>query len=572
MRMKKTNSTTETDVGKSYPDGQAARLHKIILDTNIFVLVGIVLLLIFVAANVYLSKVSDEQLQDTMYLNQYRLASKTLTASVQSYAVTGDKTFYDNYMKELNDDKNRDIAWAGLKKNNLKTTEWSMLNEIANLSNGLVPTEEKAMEKAAAGDTAAASALVFGNDYEDTVSKINENTNECITSIQSRMSSKKKVISAVMYISMVVFAAAFMAIVRRIYTTTDFSRKELLVPIQKVSKQMKELAQGSFDNHMDLVEDDSEVGDMVSSINFMNNNIKSMIHELSDTLSQMGQGNYNVGLTHEYVGEFEKIKDSMLHIISDTKNTLGTIKTAADEIGGGSGQLAQAATDLAEGCTSQAHRISEATVMIDEMTQSMIEKAADAKKTAELSTEAAKVVQEGNAKMQELKSAIGEISARSEEIGSIIAVIEDIAEQTNLLSLNASIEAARAGEAGKGFAVVAEQVKNLAEQSTKAAGETTELIQASVEAVKKGILIAGETEQNMGEVMSGAEQSTRNLIDMAEKLQLEVENIKKIDKNISNVAEIVDNNSASSEETAAISEEQSAQVQLMVQMMEKFQI
>ena len=174
--------------------------------------------------------------------------------------------------------------------------------------------------------------------------------------------------------------------------------------------------------------------------------------------------------------------------------------------------------------------------------------------------------------MQELKVAINEISECSKEIHSIIEVIEDIAEQTNLLSLNASIEAARAGEAGKGFAVVAEQVKHLAEQSTQAAGETTRLIQNTIDAVDRGIVIADATEANMTDVMQGAKGATEKMIEIAESLGKEVESIQLIDKNISHIAEIVDNNSASSEETAAISEEQSAQVQTMVHMVEKFQV
>lgn len=107
---------------------------------------GIVFWVIFVGLSVYSDQCRNEQLENTVYLNQYRLGSKILTASVQSYAVTGDSTYSDNYNKELNEDKNRDIAWDGLKGNHLKSSEWAELEHIAEMSNGLVPLKEKAME------------------------------------------------------------------------------------------------------------------------------------------------------------------------------------------------------------------------------------------------------------------------------------------------------------------------------------------------------------------------------------------------------------------------------------------
>ena len=114
--------------------------------------------------------------------------------------------------------------------------------------------------------------------------------------------------------------------------------------------------------------------------------------------------------------------------------------------------------------------------------------------------------------------------------------------------------------------------KNLAEQSTEAAGETTKLIESTIDAVNKGIAIAEETEASMDQVMEEAEASTKRMVDMAQALQAEVSSVQQIDENIAHVAGIVDNNSASSQETAAVSEEQSAQAQTMVQLMHQFQI
>lgn len=562
----------QESVNQLYPNGQVAQLNKVVKSTNRFVKLGVVLLAVYVFLNAWLMIMNAQQLESTMYLNQYRLGSKTLTSEVQSYAVTGKQVYYDNYMKELNEDKNRDIAWAGLQENGLTDEEWAAMEHIAELSNGLVPLEEEALELAAAGKTEEASELVFGDEYEATIQQINSETEGCIAAIQARMSQSQTNLNVAMLISLVIFIVSFVIIVRKIAATTNFAKTELLVPIVKVSEQMQVLAQGEFHHELDLKMDESEVGEMVRSISFMKENFTNMISEISEVLGSMGQGNYNVSVTQTYVGEFVKIKESLEQIIVDMKGVLSTLQDAATEIDAGSDQLSHAAIDLAEGCTVQAGQVSEVAGMIEQMTNSMEQKAQEAQDTVQISTNAGEMLLVGNQKMQELKVAIGDISKCSEEIRTIIGTIEDIASETNLLSLNASIEAARAGEAGRGFAVVAEQVKKLAEESTQAAGETRDLIQTTIEAVEKGIMIADETASNMDEVMSGAREATEMMSQMAVALREEANKMQQIDENIAKVAEVVDNNSAASEETAAVSEEQSAQVATMVQMIEKFEI
>ena len=547
-------------------------LQRISQKTYVIVYAGIIFLLIFIGLYAYSNQSRSEQLENTVFLNQYRLGSKILTASVQSYAVTGIQDYYDNYFKELNEDKNRDIAWQGLQDNHLKEDEWATLQQIADMSNGLVPLEEEAMDAVAAGDLQTAQDAVFGTTYEDTVAQISSLTDDCINKIQNRMQRKQSVLNIIMLISIFAFTVSFIVIVEQIKKIMQFSRRELLLPIIKVSDLVKNLAQGNFQNETDMREDESEVGIMIASINFMNQNFTKMISEISNVLDKMGNGNYTVSLQEQYVGDFIAIKDSMEKIIEDTRHTLTTIRNSANEIGGGSEQLANAATDLAEGCTTQAAQVSEVSEAVDHMAKIMEEKAKDAADAVSLSTHAGEVLMESNAKMQELEEAISEINHCSDQIRDIIGVIEDIASQTSLLSLNASIEAARAGEAGRGFAVVAEQVKNLAEQSTQAAGETTKLIENTVQAVEKGITISDEAVANMNDVMVSAKEATDKMSEMAETMRRESDSMRSINDSVSKVAEIVDSNSAASEETAAVSEEQTAQVQTMVQMMDQFEI
>ena len=570
---KKSGAKAAVDNGLDKKLSQEARLKSLTQRMYMIVAVSVVMLMAFIFLTTYSRTSSAEQLETTMFLNQYRLGSKNLTSAVQSYAATGDETYYNNYMKELNEDKNRDIAWAGLQENDIKEDEWAMLNNIASMSNGLVPLEEDAMREVAAGNTVKAVDYVFGTEYMTTINKISSETDRAINTIQDRLASYQSVLNILVIACEVVFVICCILIIYMIVMTIGFARKELLNPIIRVSEALGELAKGNLKVALDgMKADNSEVGRMVGALAYMEENFSNMITEIADVLGSMGQGNYRVSVTQEYVGEFVKIKEAMEDIIAETKSMLNTIRNTAQEIDGGSEQLAKAAMDLADGSTVQAAKMQEVADMVNQMSVSMEAKAEEAKETVRIASEAGEALLDGNAKMQELKAAIGDIEKCSNEIRTIIGTIEDIANQTNLLSLNAAIEAARAGEAGRGFAVVAEQVKNLAEESAKAAGETRKLIDTTVEAVQKGIAYADVTAESMNAVMEGAKLSTEMMEKMSVELREEAANMLKIDDNVNKVAEIVDNNSATSEETAAVSEEQTAQVATMVQMMEQFTI
>lgn len=553
-------------------NSQSYQLKKIIKQSAISVITGALLLLLSVGTIFWMSYVADEELETTALLNQYRLGSKALTYAVQTYAVTGNRDYYDDYMRELNEDKNRDIAWTGLKKNNLKSSEWELLNQIAELSNGLVPLEEKALQLAEQGNTNEAMSYVFGEEYEGTTQEINALTDDAIQKIQLRINKSKKSLRIFQVILELFFVVSFFYLILQIRKIVRFSENELLMPIVKVSGQMALLSEGHFHTDLDLEADESEVGKMVAAISLMKQNIVGMIREISNILEQMGNGDYCFEMQQNYVGEFGLIKESFIKISGKMRETLNTIREVSQQIDCGSEQLACAAVDLAEGSTEQAGKVSDLVTLMADLYKSMENSAKEAAYTVELSTHAGEVLVTGNAKMQELKDAISEISKCSEEIDEIIRTIEAIASETNLLSLNASIEAARAGEAGKGFAIVANQVKNLADESAKAAGETNKLIERTVLAVEKGITIADETALSMDEVMKGAREATEKMEQTSHILENDVHNMQLINENIVRVSEIVDNNSATSQETAAVSEEQKAQVESMVGLVEKFNI
>ena len=566
---KKKEAPTSEALGKN---SQVARLRKIVKQTNFSLVLGIVLLVLLFFASISYALVSNEQLESTMYLNQYRLGSKALTTAVQSYAVSGNTMYYDDYMRELNTDKNRDIALAGLEANDIKDYEWAELNEIAALSDNLVPLEEDAMAAVAAGDVTAATEYVFGKEYSDTIQKINSLTDDVITKIQDRLDASKKLFMVIQIICAVAFLAGFIRLAQQCLRTIHFSQTELLTPIIKVSDQMELLADGNLHADLDLQEDDSEVGNMVAAIRFMKDNMASIIEEISYILEQMGQGNYILTVNQNYVGEYVKIKDSFNKIMEDMRGTVSTIQEVAKEIDSGSAQLAYAADDLATACTGQATEVSELMQLLTELGNSIRYNEQEAEEAVKISNLASSTLTVGSQKMDELREAMKEISQCSEQIISVIAAISDIGDEIDLLSLNASIESARAGEAGRGFAVVAEQVKKLAEASQNAVGQTSELIERTVQSVEVGTRISREAAANMEEVQMGAEETTGRINGIVDKLKLEVESIAHINDSIGVVAGIVDNNSATSEETAAVSEQQKAQVESMVDMMSRFKV
>ena len=553
-------------------NGQAAQLRRQATDALIAVAIGAILLLVMFGVNTVLYFTQQEQVQAMEALNNYRLGSKALTSAVRAYAVTGERQYYDAYMKELNENRNRENALAVLETLDIREEEWEMIRHISELSDGLVPLETEAMDFAEKGDTQKAQTAVFSKEYGETVDEINAVTDELISSVLSRKKLAARNMNLTQMAAEILFVVAFLFIVFRVIKAIRFARKELLEPIKKVSAEMAVLSQGDFDGRLDLRRDDTEVGIMVNAIDAMKKSLRGMVGEISEVLEQMGNGNYHFSIEQEYVGEFAQVKESFVKIGEKMRETLLTIRDVSRQIDQGSEQLAYAAQDLAEGSTDQAGQVSDLVNVIDEMSLQMERNASEAEGSVKFATQARATLQTGNVKMQELKKAISEISKCSEQIGTIIGTIEEIAAQTNLLSLNAAIEAARAGEAGKGFAVVADQVKKLAEESAEAAGRTTSLIKTTVEAVSRGIEIADETALNMDEVMESAKMATEKMNQIAKMLESDVEQMHRLNAGITRVSSVVDNNSATSEETAAVSEEQKAQVETMVALMDKFVI
>ena len=225
----------------------------------------------------------------------------------------------------------------------------------------------------------------------------------------------------------------------------------------------------------------------------------------------------------------------------------------------GAAQMAESAQALAEGATDQAGSVEELTATIQNITENVVDTSEKANKSYVSAQEFEQEAERSNEDIMELNQAMERINNTSKEIANIIAAIEDIASQTNLLSLNASIEAARAGEAGKGFAVVADQIGKLAADSATAAINTKKLIENSIHEIEHGNEITMKTTAAIESVIGGIKMlavSTKEISDLS---VAQADAMKQLEIGVEQIAEVIQNNSASAEETSATSEELSAQ-------------
>ncbi len=306
-------------------------------------------------------------------------------------------------------------------------------------------------------------------------------------------------------------------------------------------------------------------------------NLLSRIRDIAEGEGDLTQ-RIEVSSTDE-LGELGKYFNNFVERIHDL---IASVAGAAHEVAGASTEIAASAEEMSTGMSEQTGQITQVSAAVEQMSASVIEVARKSAEAANSAADSGKVAAEGGdvvtetiTGMQGISDAVSssaasvaELGKRGEQIGQIIEVINDIADQTNLLALNAAIEAARAGEHGRGFAVVADEVRKLADRTTKATEEIGDSIKAiqtetdqavnrmstGTEQVQEGVLKATQAGESLKQIVSGAQEVSgmiQSIAAAAEQQSSAAEEISRNVQAVSAVANQVGEGTAQSAEAAA---------------------
>ncbi len=326
------------------------------------------------------------------------------------------------------------------------------------------------------------------------------------------------------------------------------SEKSFLKPIRMLSSVAEELAKGNVRQNIKR-ESNDEFGDLTDCFSKLMENIKKQAY----VAEKMADGDLTV--PYQPASEQDVMGQAIQKMTRDNNRNLTAISNATERMAEGVREIASASNSLAQGTTEQASAVEQITASIGGIANSAEVNAGDAGKANELVKKTWDEAVRSNEQMSHMIDAMRDINNSSENISKVMKLIDDIASQTNIISLNASVEAARAGEHGKGFAVVAEEIRNLANKSADAAQTSAEMIEDSIKKTAIGSKLATETAASLQEILSSVENMTSLINSIAAASVNQSSAVNQVNTGLTQITDVLQNNSATSEQCAAISTE-----------------
>lgn len=342
--------------------------------------------------------------------------------------------------------------------------------------------------------------------------------------------------------------------------------------VNEVEMLSQEAIAGNLSVRGDVSSVQGEYKAILEGINKTLDETTRPIAEAVEVLSEIKDGSLTVRMTGDYKGDHEKIKAAVNGTAESLNSVIGNIHETSEQVRNSAEQVSESSRTMAVGTTEQAGVMEEIAASIQEIAEQTNQNAKMADEAKMLSSNTNKLAGQGNERMQLMMNSMRAIEDSSNEISAIIGVIQSIASQTNMLSLNASIEAARAGEQGKGFAVVAEEVRELAERSAKATQESIRVINESLSNVEKGMEYAAVVNESLDRIVGESAKSAELVESISEFCNTQSSNVQEINIAIDHVTEVIQNNAALSEESAAESDSMNEQALILNEQVQQYRL
>lgn len=315
-----------------------------------------------------------------------------------------------------------------------------------------------------------------------------------------------------------------------------------------------------------------EIGQLAEELIESKQTLNSYVQDIVGVLETMADGDFTKQPSIDYTGDFTNIERAFKQIHSNLGEIISNVSQSSYNVSLGAEQMASGTQALAEGTQRQSATIDQLSSTVMGISEHVNTTAENARSASDISLDCANIMQEQTVQMQNLIDAMDIVEKKSEDIAKVIKAIEDIAFQTNILALNASIEAARAGEAGKGFAVVATEVGTLAAKSAESANSTRAIIDSTLEAVGKSIVIARDAANAIDNVTAKSKQASELVKEIAFEATTQAEDLNQATQGINDISEVIQNNSSTAQQSAASCEELSSQSKIMLEMVEKLKV
>jgi methyl-accepting chemotaxis protein len=308
---------------------------------------------------------------------------------------------------------------------------------------------------------------------------------------------------------------------------------------------------GDFTQRVPLEGKEGVIRNLAEAMNNMCDNIGKVMDDLVGMMGSLSEGDLTKRINAEYHGTFGTLKDSANATAIKLAETVSEITASAKEVANAAAEISTSTTDLSQRTEEQAAGLEETSASMEEIGATVRKNAENAQHANQLTAGAREVADKGGAVVANTVEAMSRIEDSSNKIADIIGVIDEIARQTNLLALNAAVEAARAGDAGRGFAVVASEVRSLAQRSSQAAKDIKDLITNSSTQVKDGVDLVNRTGASLNEIVASIKSVAEIVADIATASNEQATGIEQVNKALTQMDEVTQQNSALVEENAA---------------------